>query len=202
MPTPGICRPVLFAKGVIESGDHRRPWRRQQGRQMIEERIEEPLRIPDAARAETVIGAPIHKLAPGGAEGPGSQMQAQADQQAEREPAGAREGALLRENLAPVLEQAIVGFQQGHWDSWVGGSGWWEPAGAREGALLREHLAPVLEQAIVGFQQVHGYSWVVGSDGWHKRARQWRCSGNRKMCLRTPWALPLHRHTSELQSLR
>src|ERR1019366_4703144 len=27
---------------------------------------------PDAARAETVIGAPIHKLAPGGADGPPS----------------------------------------------------------------------------------------------------------------------------------
>jgi hypothetical protein len=38
-------------------------------------------------------------------------MQTQTDQQAEGEPAGALEGAILREHVAPVFEQAIVGFQ-------------------------------------------------------------------------------------------
>src|SRR6266481_4862481 len=70
--------------------------------------------IPRTARAETVIGAPIDELTSHGANGPGSQMQTQTNQQTEREPAGAPEGAFLGEHVAPVLEQAIVGFQQVH----------------------------------------------------------------------------------------
>ena len=46
-------------------------------------------------------------------------MQTQTDQQAERKAAGAIEGALLRKHFAPVLEQAIVGFQQVHRHSFI-----------------------------------------------------------------------------------
>src|ERR1700719_1464514 len=75
--------------------------------------------VPGTAGAETVIGAPIDKLTPDCADGPGSQMQTQTHQQTQGEPAGTLEGAVLREDFAPVLEQAIVGFQQVHSDSWA-----------------------------------------------------------------------------------
>src|SRR4051812_5819562 len=77
------------------------------------------MRIPRTARAETVIGAPIDELTSHRANGSGSQMQTQTDQQAEGEPAGAAKGTLLREHFAPVLQQAIVGFQQVHRGSWA-----------------------------------------------------------------------------------
>src|SRR5712671_5662399 len=104
----------LLAECIVEGGDHWRRRRSQQSRQAVKDRIEELLRVPRTARAETVIGAPIDELTSHGANGSGSQMQTQTDQQAEREPAGALEGALLQEHFAPVLQQVIVGIEQVH----------------------------------------------------------------------------------------
>ena len=104
----------LLTECVIKGGDHWRRRGRQQNGQPVKDRIEESMRIPGTAGTETVIGAPVDELTSHGANGPGSQMQTQADQQTEREPAGALEGAVLRKHFAPVLEQAIVSFQQVH----------------------------------------------------------------------------------------
>src|SRR5882672_3828180 len=104
----------LLAECIVEGGDHWRRRRSQQSRQAVKDRIEELLRVPRTARAETIIGAPIDELASHSANGSGSQMQTQTDQQAERKPAGAAKGTLLREHFEPVLKQVIVGFQQVH----------------------------------------------------------------------------------------
>src|SRR5260370_6181070 len=94
----------LLAECVIEGGDHRGRWRSQQPGQPIKNRIEERMRIPGTARAETVIGAPIDKLTPDGADGSGGQMQTQTDQHAEGEPPPAPAGAPLRETGARDFE--------------------------------------------------------------------------------------------------
>jgi hypothetical protein len=101
----------LFAERVVEGGDHRRGRGGQQSGQPVEDGIEESMGIPGAAGTETVIGAPIDELTADGADGPGSRMQTQADQQAEPEATGAVEGAFLGKDFASILEQAIVSFQ-------------------------------------------------------------------------------------------
>ena len=58
----------FFQNRIVDSNDDRRLRRWQQPGQVVEHDIEQLARLPRAARTNTVIGAPVLKLASAGAD--------------------------------------------------------------------------------------------------------------------------------------
>ena len=101
----------LFAERIVQGGDHRRLRRRQQRRQVIEDGIEQGVWIPRTAREQTIVGAPIQKLPPGGANGVTGQMRAQAQEQTVSQTLRTLPGALLRKGGTPGPQQFMEFLQ-------------------------------------------------------------------------------------------
>src|SRR5271157_568106 len=97
----------LFTERIVQGDDHRRLRRRQQRRQVIEDGIEQGVWVPGTAREQTIVGTPIQKLPPGGANGVTGQMRAQAQEQTISQTLRTLPGALLPKGGTPWLQQFI-----------------------------------------------------------------------------------------------
>src|SRR5947209_6293545 len=72
------------------------------------------MRVPRAARANSIVRSPVHELPPRGADRVRGQMHPYPDDQTEHQAARSLAGALWRKSIAPGTDQWIQGCQQVH----------------------------------------------------------------------------------------
>lgn len=106
-------RATRFAQpGIVQRHPHQPLRTVRQG--SLQNRLEQLLRLPLAARMEEILGTPTPVLAAVGPNDAGQAAAPHTDQGTERLPYGTLKGALLREHTAPVFDDGEELRQEAH----------------------------------------------------------------------------------------